>query len=246
MDNKKVALITGGATGIGKEVALILAAKGINIAINYSRSEKDAMETAAAVQAAGVSCLLQKADVADDQQVRLMVENIIQHFGRLDYLVNGAGMTDFVDMADLEGLKEEHWDRAMAVNVKGLFFVSRAASYHLKKTCGSIVNIASLAGYNGRGSSIAYAAAKAAVISVTKSLAVVLAPDVRVNSVAPGPVMSRWMAGREENVKKFAAATPLGRVCTPENVAEVIVPLLISASMVTGQTVLIDGGARMQ
>jgi 3-oxoacyl-[acyl-carrier protein] reductase len=246
MENRKAALITGGATGIGKEVALMLAAKGIDIAINYSRSEKDAMNTAALVQAAGVTCLPQKANVADDQQVRAMVENIVRHFGRLDYVVNGAGMTDFVDMADLEGLKEEHWDRAMAVNVKGLFFVSRAASGPLRKACGSMVNIASLAGLNGRGSSIAYAAAKAAAISVTKSLAVVLAPEVRVNCVAPGPVLSRWMAGREENVQKIAAATPLGRVCKPENVAEVIVPLLLSASMVTGQTVLIDGGARMQ
>ncbi|MDR3588960.1 MAG: SDR family oxidoreductase [Negativicutes bacterium] len=246
MENRKVALITGGATGIGKEVALMLAAKGIDIVINYSRSEKDANDTCAAIQAAGVSCLLEKADVANDKQVRAMVKNAVSHFGRLDYLVNGAGMTDFVDMADLEGLLEEHWDRAMAVNVKGLFFVSRAAAPHLKKSGGSIVNISSLAGYNGRGSSIAYAAAKAAAISVTKSLAVVLAPDVRVNSVAPGPVMSRWMAGREENVQKFAATTPLGKICKPENVAEVIVPLLLSAALVTGQTVLIEGGSRMQ
>jgi 3-oxoacyl-[acyl-carrier protein] reductase len=155
-------------------------------------------------------------------------------------------MTDFVDMADLEGLKEEHWDRAMAVNVKGLFFVSRAASEPLKKACGSIVNITSLGGCNGRASSIAYAAAKAAAISVTKSLAVVLAPHVRVNAVAPGPVMSRWMAGREAAVKKFAESTPLAKVCLPENVAEVIVPLLLSAALVTGQTIIIDGGSRMQ
>jgi len=246
MDNKKVALITGGATGIGKETALMLAAKGINIVITYSRSEKDARETESAVKAAGASCLVLKTDVADDKQVRLMMESIIKQFGRLDYLVNGAGTTDFVDMADLEGLKSEHWDNAMAVNVKGLFFVSRAASPHLKKTGGSIVNIASLAGYNGRGSSIAYAAAKAAVISVTKSLAAVLAPEIRVNGVAPGPVMSRWMAGREANVKKFAETTPLAKVCMPENVAEVIVPLLLAASLVTGQTILIEGGHRMQ
>jgi len=246
LDDRRVALITGGGTGTGKQVALMLAAKGINIVINYSRSEQDALDTAAAVKALGVSCLLEKADVADDRQVRSMMSNIIRQFGRLDYLVNGAGATDFVDMADLEGLKEEHWDRAMAVNVKGLFFVSRAASEHLIKTCGSIVNITSLAGYNGRGSSIAYAAAKAAAISVTKSLAVVLAPNVRVNGVAPGPVMTRWMAGREEGVKKFAETTPLGKVCRAEDVAEVIVPLLVSASMVTGQTVLIEGGARMQ
>jgi len=246
LDDRRVALITGGATGTGKQVALMLAAKGNNIVINYSRSEQDALDTAAAVKALGVCCLLEKADVADDRQVRSMMSNIIRQFGRLDYLVNGAGATDFVDMADLEGLKEEHWDRAMAVNVKGLFFVSRAASEHLKKTCGSIVNITSLAGYNGRGSSIAYAAVKAAAISVTKSLAVVLAPNVRVNGVAPGPVMTRWMAGREEGVKKFAEGTPLGKVCRAEDVAEVIVPLLLSASMVTGQTVLIEGGSRMQ
>jgi 3-oxoacyl-[acyl-carrier protein] reductase len=244
--DRKVALITGGATGSGKEVALLLAAQGIDIVINYSRSEKDAKETAAAVEAAGVSCLLQKADVANDQQVRSMIAAVVQRFGRLDYLVNGAGMTDFIDMADLEGLKDEHWDRAMAVNVKGLFNVSRAASEHLKKSCGSIVNISSLGGYNGRASSIAYAAAKAAAISVTKSLAVVLAPHVRVNAVAPGPVMSRWMAGREEAVKQFAKATPLGKVCEPKNVAEVVVPLLLSAGLVTGQTVIIDGGSRMQ
>jgi 3-oxoacyl-[acyl-carrier protein] reductase len=183
--------------------------------------------------------------VANDQQVRAMMKNIIKEFGRLDYLVNGAGATDFVDMADLEALKEEHWDRAMAINVKGLFFVSRAAAEHLKKSHGSIVNITSLGGYNGRASSIAYAAAKAAAISVTKSLAVVLAPNVRVNGVAPGPVMTRWMAGREEAVKKIADGTPLGKVCKAENVAEVIVPLLLSAALVTGQTVIIDGGSRM-
>lgn len=243
--DRKVALITGGATGMGKEVALMLAAKGIDIAINYSRSVKDAKETAAAVEAAGASCLLLKADVADDQQVRSMVAAVVQRFGRLDYLVNSAGMTDFVDMANLEALKDEHWDRAMAVNVKGVFNVSRAASEHLKKSCGSIVNVTSLGGLNGRASSIAYAAAKAAAISVTKSLAVVLAPNVRVNCVAPGPVMSRWMAGREEAVKNFAKATPLGKVCEPEDVAEVIVSLLLSARMVTGQTVIIDGGSRM-
>jgi 3-oxoacyl-[acyl-carrier protein] reductase len=243
--DRKVALITGGATGMGKEVALMLAAKGIDIAIVYSRSESDARETAAAVEAAGASCLVQKADLADDRQVRSMVAAVVQRYGRLDYLVNAAGSTDFIDMADLEGLKDEHWDRAMAVNVKGLFNVSRAASAHLKKSCGSIVNVTSLGGYNGRASSIAYAAAKAAAISVTKSLAVVLAPDVRVNAVAPGPVMSRWMAGREKAVEQFAKATPLGKVCKPENIAEVIVPLLLSANMVTGQTVIIDGGSRM-
>ncbi len=245
MDNGKVALITGGATGIGKEVALGLAGRGANIVINYSRSEKEAAETAELVNAKGVTGITVKADVADDRQVRAMIDSIIGATGRLDYVVNAAGITDFVPMADLEGLKEEYWDRALAVNVKGVFFVCRAAAPHLKKTRGSIVTITSLAGFNGRGSSIAYAVAKGGAITLTKSLAQVLAPEVRVNSVAPGPVMTRWNAGREDGVKKFFQGTPLERVCGPEDVAAVVIPLLVAADMVTGQTVVIDGGALM-
>jgi 3-oxoacyl-[acyl-carrier protein] reductase len=245
MEKRKVALITGGATGIGKAVALGLAARGIDVAVNYSRSESDARETAAEVEKLGVSCLLQKADVADDSQVRLMVESAVSHFGRLDYLVNSAGVTDYVDFDDLEGLKEEYWDRALAVNVKGLFFACRAASPHLKKAKGSIVNITSIAGITGKGSSMAYAASKAAAISLTKSLALSLAPDVRVNSVAPGIVLTRWVAGREDHIKRLGAGTPLGRVCGPEDVAEAVLPLLLSTGMITGKTLVVDGGVTL-
>jgi 3-oxoacyl-[acyl-carrier protein] reductase len=245
MSNGKVALITGGATGIGKEVAVGLASQGVNIVINYSRSDKEAAETSKLVGTKGVTCITAKADVADDRQVRAMIDEIVNKMGRLDYVLNAAGITDFVPMADLEGLKEEYWDRALAVNVKGVFFVCRAAAPHLKKTRGSIVIVTSLAGFNGRGSSIAYAVAKGGAITLTKSLAQVLAPEVRVNSVAPGPVMTRWNAGREEGVKKFFQGTPLDRVCGPEDVAAVVIPLLVSADMVTGQTIVIDGGAFM-
>ncbi|MDR3564399.1 MAG: SDR family oxidoreductase [Negativicutes bacterium] len=242
MEDRKVALITGAGTGIGRAIALGLAAKGVDVVVNYSRSAKDAEATAADVRAAGVSCLLQQANVANDAEVRTMVENTVQHFGRLDYLVNCAGTTDFVDLADLEGLTEEFWDRAMGVNVKGVFFVSRAASVHLKKSHGAIVNITSIAGITGKGSSIAYAASKAAAISVTRSLARVLAPEVRVNSVAPGIVMTRWVAGKEEHVRSLGKDTPLGRVCGPEDVAEIAVPLLLGSAMMTGQTIVVDGG----
>lgn len=242
---KRVALITGAATGIGKAVALGLAQRGIDIALNYSRSETEANETAKQITDAGVDCLLQKANVANDQQVRQMIEHTIAYFGRLDYLVNSAGVTDFVAYADLEGLKEEYWDRAMGVNVKGLFFVCRAASPYLKQTRGSIVNITSFAGITGQGSSIAYSASKAAAICVTKSLAQTLAPEVRVNSVAPGVVMTRWVAGREDHVERLGKQTPLGRVCNPEDVADVVLPLLLSSKMMTGQTVVVDGGIVM-
>ena len=245
MQERRVALITGGGTGIGKEVALGLAAQGVGTVLNYSRSEKEAAETAELVRARGVSCLPHRANVADDHEVRAMIGAIVERLGRLDYVVNAAAVTDFVPLADLEGLKEESWDRTLAVNVKGVFFVCRAAAPHLKQAQGSIVNIASVAGLNGRGSSIAYSASKAAVIAMTKSLAQALAPEVRVNSVAPGPVMTRWQAGREAAVKKIAMGTPLAKVCGPEDVAAVVVPLLLSAGMMTGQTVVVDGGMVM-
>lgn len=243
MTDRKVALITGGGTGTGKAVALGLAKDGINIVLNYSRSAEEAEKTAAEIRAMGVSCLVERADVANDEEVRTMVANSVKTFGRLDYVVNSAGTTAFVDMADLEGLKDEHWDKIIDVNVKGIFHVCRAAAKHLKETKGSIVSITSVAGNSGQGSSIAYAVSKAAAICLTKSLARVLAPEVRVNSVAPGIILTRWVAGREEHVEKFGKEkTPLGRVCFAEDVADVVIPLLTSASMITGQTIVVDGG----
>ena len=240
---RKVALVTGGGTGIGRAISLALAALSIDVAVNYSRSQQEALDTAAAIEKIGGKALTVQANVANDTEVRAMVQTVVEQFGQLDYVVNCAGTTVYVDMPDLEGLKPEFWDEIMAVNVKGLFSVCRAAAPHLKKTRGSIVNITSVAGITGMGSSIAYAASKAAAISVTKSLARVLAPEVRVNSVAPGIVLTRWVDGREAHVKKLGEHTPLGRCCNAEDVADVAVPLLVNATMMTGQTVVVDGGA---
>ena len=240
---RKVALVTGGGTGIGRAISLALAALSIDVAVNYSRSQQEALDTAAAIEKIGGKALTVQANVANDTEVRAMVQTVVEQFGQLDYVVNCAGTTVYVDMPDLEGLKPEFWDEIMAVNVKGLFSVCRAAAPHLKKTRGSIVNITSVAGVTGMGSSIAYAASKAAAISVTKSLARVLAPEVRVNSVAPGIVLTRWVDGREAHVKKLGEHTPLGRCCNAEDVADVAVPLLVNATMMTGQTVVVDGGA---
>lgn len=241
----KVALITGGGTGIGRAVSLSLAAQSVNVAVNYSRSEKEAAATVKEIENLGAAGFAVKANVADDTEVRVMIQDVIRHFGRIDYLVNCAGTTVYVALDDLDGLKPEYWDQIMDVNVKGLFSVCRAAAPHLKQTRGSIVNITSVSGITGIGSSIAYAASKAAAISVTKSLARVLAPEVRVNSVAPGIVMTRWVDGREDHVKKLGEHTPLGRCCDAGDVAAVVVPLLVSALMMTGQTVVVDGGAFM-
>lgn len=238
----KVALITGSGTGIGRAVAIDLAKRGAAIAINYSRSENEALKTAEEVKALGVDCRVYKASVEQDSEVRSMVNSVISDFGRLDILVNNAGTTTFVPHHDLEGLQEEHWDKVMNVNVKGLFFVSRAASQELKKNEGCIVNVTSVAGLTGLGSSIAYSASKAAAVSVTKSLARVLAPEVRVNGVAPGVVVTRWMDGKEEFVKKHSEGTPLGRPAYAEDVSEVVLSLITGAGFVTGQTIVVDGG----
>ena len=240
---RKVALVTGGGTGIGRAISIALADLSIDVAVNYSRSQQEALDTVAAIEKNGGKAIVVQANVAKDAEVRTMVQTVVEQFGQLDYVVNCAGTTVYVDMPDLEGLKPEYWDEIMDVNVKGLFSVCRAAAPHLKKTRGSIVNITSVAGITGMGSSIAYAASKAAAISVTKSLARVLAPEVRVNSVAPGIVLTRWVEGREAHVKKLGEHTPLGRCCNAEDVADVAVPLLVNATMMTGQTVVVDGGA---
>ncbi|KGK82436.1 3-ketoacyl-ACP reductase [Desulfosporosinus sp. HMP52] len=238
----KTALITGGGTGIGRAIALLLAKAGVNIAINYSRSEEDAIKTCQEIEQLGVRSLYYKADVSKDEEVRAMVDKVVTELGTLDILVNNAGMTHFVEHSDLEGMKDEYWDDIFGVNVKGMFFCCRAAADELKKSKGCIINITSIAGLTGLGSSIAYSASKAAATSVTKSLARVLAPEVRVNAVAPGIVQTRWVEGKDEHITRLAAGTPLGRVAEPEDIAEVVYALIAQAGFVTGQTIVVDGG----
>ena len=239
----KVALITGGVSGIGRETAILLAKEGAHLALNYSKSEAEAKEAAAAVESLGRKALLCRADVSNDAQVSAMVEKVAKTFGRLDILVNSAGNTTMVPFKNLEGLTEEAWDRMYAVNVKGVFFSSRAAArVMLPQGSGCIVNVSSMGGLVAGGSSIAYAATKAAVVSMTKTMAVGLAPNIRVNCVAPSIVNTRWNASRPEALTRMAERTPLKRVAEAHDVAEVILSLITSASFVTGQTIAIDGG----
>lgn len=239
----KTALITGGGTGMGKATALRLAKEKMNIAITYSRSEKEALQTKSEVEALGVKCQAYKADAASDAQIKEMIAAVIRDFGRLDVLVNNAGRTRFVPHSDLEGMKEEYWDEIFSVNVKGTFFTCRAAADELKKNNGVIINITSIAGLTGLGSSIAYSASKAAEISVTKSLARVMAPEVRVMSIAPGIVLTRWVEGQEGHIEHLAGNTPMKRIAVPEDVAELVYGVIAHAGFVTGQTIVIDGGA---
>jgi 3-oxoacyl-[acyl-carrier protein] reductase len=245
----KTAIVTGSAVGVGRATALDLARRGANVVINYSRSEDDAKEALRLVEAEGAKALLVKCDVSRDDQVQAMVRQTVETFGGLHVLVNNAGMTHFVAMNDLDGMKEEYWDDIYAVNVKGVFFCCRAASKAMKESGGgAIVNIASIAGIRAVGSSIAYAASKAAVINMTIALARVLGPEIRVNCVAPGFIETRWLRnGLGEQVYEAAKAqqtrvAALNAVCQPEDVSQLVLSLVEGADLVTGQTMLIDGG----
>lgn len=241
----KVALITGSATGIGRSAALQLAQRGYNIVVNYSRSRTEAEETLSLVQETGVQALLVEANVSDDAAVRQMIAQTVGHFGGLDVLVNNAGTTHFIDHTDLEAVTDQVWDDILSVNVKGLFSCCRAAMPHLKSRGGNIVNVASVAGLAGSGSSIPYAASKGAVITLTKSLARAFAPEVRVNAVAPGPVQTRWLADHQDMVEKAMTQTPMQRPSTPDDIAEAIVFLADVSTLMTGQVMVIDGGRTM-
>jgi len=245
--NRRVALITGAATGIGRATAVALAADGFDVVVNYRRSEQAARETASLAQKKGARTLLYSCDVSDDRMVRKMLASVEQELGRLDALVNNAGTTTQVAPQDLEALTAEEWDRVFAVNVRGVFQVSRAAAPLLRKSGGSIVNTASIVGLRPGPQPLPYAASKAAVVNLTKLLALNLGPEIRVNAVAPGWIQGDWMKrmlkdNYDELLARRAKHTPLRRCVTVEDVAEVIVNLITSNRLVNGEIVVIDGG----
>jgi 3-oxoacyl-[acyl-carrier protein] reductase len=239
----KVALITGGGTGIGRATALQLAAQGTAVAVNYSRSRQEAEDTAAEIRAGGARALVVPADVADDAQVRAMVAATVAEFGRLDVLVNNAGRTRAVALADLEGIRDEDFTELFGVNFQGAFYCSRAAIPEMKRGGGGhIVNVGSIAGLSGLGSSLIYSASKAAVMNLTRGMAHSQAPEVQVNCVVPGLVETRWTATvSEEFARQNRESTPMGRVATADDVATAIVGLLRSA-FITGASLVVDGG----
>lgn len=239
----KVALVTGGGTGVGRSTSLQLARRGYNVAINYSRSKDDAESTAAEVRELGVRAITIECNVANDERVRAMLARCQSELGRLDVVVNNAGMTHFVEHSDLEAMTEDKWDEILAVNLKGPFFVSRAAIPVMRATGGgAIVNVASVAGIAGAGSSIAYAASKGGLITLTKSLAKAFAPDIRVNAVCPGPIISRWLADHQDMVQAAMKLTPLKRASSTDDVADAVTFLACDAEMMTGQALVVDGG----
>jgi 3-oxoacyl-[acyl-carrier protein] reductase len=243
--SRRVAIVTGSASGIGRETAWKLAERGYAVTVNYSRSKEEAEETAEGVRGRGAEPLLVAANVADDAAVKAMVADTVEAFGGLDVVVNNAATTHFIPHDDLDALTDAVWDEIYAVNVKGLFHVTRAAIPHLRSRKGNVVNIASVAGIAGSGSSIPYAASKGAVITLTKSLAKAFAPAVRVNAIAPGPVQTRWMADHQDMISGAMALTPLKRPATPGDIAEAVIFLACVDTLMTGQVVVMDGGRTM-
>ena len=246
-----VCIVTGSASGIGAASAIMLAGKGARVVVNYSKSEAAARETLAACEAAGAEALLVKADVAQDADCRRLAQAALDKWGRIDALVNNAGATKFANHADLDALIAEDFLRIYSVNVVGAYQMVRACAPAMKKSGrGAVVNVSSIAGKNGMGSSIAYAASKGALNTMTLSLARVLGPEIRVNAVSPGMVDTKWL--REGYGPRYAAiearyrqGTPLGRPGTPEEVAAVIVWLIEGADLITGDVVMVDSGMHM-
>jgi 3-oxoacyl-[acyl-carrier protein] reductase len=248
MADRRVGLVTGAASGIGRSAALALAHAGYDVAINYSRSEGPARAVAAEAGKAGAATLLCKADVSDDASVRAMLKEVEQKFGRLDVLINNAGTTTEGKPGDLDALSVEEWDRVFAVNVRSIFLVTRAALPLLRKAEGaSIVNTASIVGLRPGPQPLPYAASKAAVVNLTKTLALNLGPQIRVNAVAPGWMEGDWMQRMlkdryEDLMGRRAKATPLKRCVTAEDVAETMMSLIQGNRFVTGEIIVVDGG----
>lgn len=238
----KVILITGGGTGIGRATALKLASEGAKVVINYSRSETEANQVVDEIVKLGRTAVAYQANVAIEKEVNEMVADIITSFGRIDGLINNASITAQITMDDLDAVTDEVWDSLFSVNVKGMFHCVKAVVPFMKKEqSGVIVNMGSVAGITGIGSSIPYTATKSAIHTMTKSLAIALAPYIRVNCISPGAVATRWWAGNEEKMYQLAGNLPLRRISTPDEIAEAILFQLTQDS-VTGQVFTIDNG----
>jgi 3-oxoacyl-[acyl-carrier protein] reductase len=224
-----------------------LAQAGFDLGINFSRSESEARLTAALAQKKDARTELLRCDVSDDACVRKMLTNVERAFGRLDALVNNAGTTTEIKAQDFEALTTEEWDRVFAVNVRGVFQVTRAAVPLLRKARGSVVNTASIVGLRPGPQPLPYAASKAAVVSLTRLFALNLGPDIRVNAVAPGWMEGDWMKRMlkdkyDDLMARRAKNTPLRRNVTAEDVAEVIVNLITGNRLVNGEVIVVDGG----
>ena len=248
----KVAVVTGSSSGVGRATAELLAELGAAVVVNYNRGAEAADEVVAGIRSRGGQAIAVQADVRQDADCRRLIQSAVDEFGALHILVNNAGMTHFIAHDDLEAVTDEVWDDIIGANLRGVFNCSRAAAAHMRAAGeGAIVNVSSVAGAGGGGSSIPYAASKASVNVITKSLARVLGPEIRINTIAPGFIEGRWLRGGlgeqtyEAGRKRLSETAPLRGVATPETCADAIIALIERNIFVTGQTVTVDGGATL-
>jgi 3-oxoacyl-[acyl-carrier protein] reductase len=245
---RKAALVTGSASGIGRSIAVALARAGFDLGINYSRSESAARETERLARQAGARTVLLKADVSREEEVIAMIDEIDRIFGGLDLLVNNAGTTTDVPPALFNTLNVEDFDRVFAVNVRGTFLVTKHAARLLKdRDEADVINTASIVGLRPGPQPLPYSASKAAIISMTQTLAGALGPKIRVNALAPGWMEGDWMekalgSNYEKLMERRAKATPLKRCATADDVGATAVAIATSMRFTTGQTFIIDGG----
>ena len=233
----RVAIVTGSSSGIGEAIARRYAAAGASVLVNSSHS----IEAGQAVAASLVDAHYVQGDIADEAQGRALVAAALERWGRLDFLVNNAGTTQLIPHADLDAAGLEVWQRIFEVNVFGTWLLSRAAVPALREANGSIINITSVAGVRATGSSIPYAASKAALNHLTHLLAKALGPEVRVNAIAPGLVDTPWTADWEAVREIWQKSAPLRRSGQPDDVAESALALA-TARFVTGEVIVVDGG----
>ncbi len=242
----RTALVTGGASGIGLAAVTMLAEAGCKVAINHLADDARGPEQVEVLRSRGLDVIAAPGDVGDAADCHRMVAAAVTDLGRLDFLANNAGTPGSrtsIPSADLDRITEALWQTLLQVNLLGVFRCAKAAAPALRAAGGAVVNTASISGLNSPGSSMAYGATKAGVISLTKNLARALAPEVRVNAVAPGAVDSSWMIewSNDQRASSIDHAL-LKRRCTTDDIAEVMVFLLAGAAMVTGQTIVVDGG----
>jgi ketoreductase RED2 len=238
----QVVLVTGSSSGIGAATARAFDRAGATVVVNSHAS----VDAGQALCAELVDASYKQADIAEESQARSLVEHCVERHGRLDVLVNNAGTTHMIPHGDLEAATPDIWRHIFDVNVIGTWQVTVAAVPHLRASGhGQVINVSSIAGQRPTGSSIPYACSKAALSHMTRLLANVLGPDVRVNAVAPGLTDTPWTA-QWEGVREYVASqAPLGRSASPEDVAEVVMGLA-KADYVTGEVVLVDGGLSLR
>lgn len=247
-----VAIVTGASSGVGASCARKLAALGSHVVINYSRNEQGALDTESSCKEYGVETRVVQADVGDPEDCQKLADAALNAWGRIDALVNNAGTTTFNPHQNLEGLTKDDFLKIYAVNTVGPYMMTKAVVPAMQRgQRGSIVNVSSIAGVMGVGSSVAYAASKGALNTMTLSLARVLGPHIRVNTICPGFIQGEWLKqglGEETYaaaLERTQSTTPLQVASTPDDIADGVLYFITGADVVTGETLILDGGAHL-